>query len=315
VNVTSGEQYWQDVDGTSHGGKVLGRVNDFAAVDCRLCGFTHVLPLPSTEELNRVYADEYYSKEKPFYIERYQEDKDWWNGVYAERYERLEQYLPREQRRMLDVGSGPGLFLALGRERGWLVKGIEPSSQAARYSRECLGLDVDEMFLTPKSAARLGRFDAINLGEVLEHLPDPASMLDTVHGLLVDGGVLCLVVPNDFNPIQSILSGSLNFRPWWLAPPHHLNYFNGHSPSRLVERKGFEVISLETTFPLDLFLLMGLNYIGNDTLGRVIHGYRMQLEKNLWCAGAGELKRNLYAALASLGLGREIVLFARKRVR
>jgi hypothetical protein len=58
---------------------------------------------------------------------------------------------------------------------------------------------------------------------------------------------------------------------------------------------------------------MGLNYIGDDSVGRRIHGYRMQFEKNLLAGSGGGLKKKLYTALADLDLGREIVLFARKK--
>lgn len=305
---------WIDPQGKEHSGEALAYVDNFTVIDCCQCSYKHVTPLPTPDELEHVYSHEYYSQEKPLYIERYLEDKEWWDGVYAERYAVFEKHLGPSRRRLLDVGSGPGLFLALGRKRGWSVKGIEPSSQAAQYSRESLQLDVEEMFLTPESATQLGAFDAINMGEVLEHLPEPAAMLETVHELLAVGGLVCLIVPNDFNPFQNILWNSLSFKPWWVAPPHHLNYFCADSLRGLVESKGFEVVSMETTFPLDMFLLMGLNYIGDDSVGRRIHGYRMHLEKNLWAGGGGELKSKLYTALADLGLGREIVLFARKKV-
>jgi hypothetical protein len=72
------------------------------------------------------------------------------------------------------------------------------------------------------------------------------------------------------------------------------------------------VIHRETTFPIDLFLLMGDNYIGDDALGRECHGRRKNLEHNLALAGLSGLKRDLYKAMAGLGIGREVVLIARK---
>jgi SAM-dependent methyltransferase len=307
------QQSWQDAAGRVHAGPVHETVGDFSVVDCACCGFKHVLPLPTPEQLREVYAHDYYTQEKPAYIEHYLQDKPWWDAVYAERYQRLEGWLPATRRRLLDVGSGPGLFLLNGRERGWQVRGIEPSAQAAAHSRDSLGLDVQEGFLDEHSVGALGRYDALNLGEVLEHLPDPAGMLSLAHRLLDDDGVLCTVVPNDFNPVQQLLREQQGFKPWWVAPPHHLNYFDHASLSALVARCGFEVLHVESTFPIDLFLLMGQNYIGNDTLGRQVHGQRKQLEQALLGGGAGELKARLYKAFADCGIGREVVLFARKK--
>jgi len=303
---------WSDPKGHVHQGPVLARTDHFSVIDCACCNYRHVLPLPSDEDLATVYSHEYYSQEKPLYIEHYLQDKDWWDEVYTERLELLEQYLAKPQRTLLDVGSGPGLFLAKGRERGWKVQGVEPSSQAAQYSRESLGLDIHQMFLTEQTAQTLGHFDAINLGEVLEHLPDPAAMLKLVRGRLNEQGLLCVIVPNDFNPFQNILRDHAGFKPWWVAPPHHLNYFNSESLAGLVQAAGFEVLHQECTFPIDLFLMMGQNYVGNSVVGRQAHGQRMQFERLLFKAGAGKLKRDLYQALARLGLGRELVLIARK---
>jgi SAM-dependent methyltransferase len=306
------EKAWTDEAGVEHSGPLLASVGEFDVVDCRQCGFRHVLPIPTTEMLTSAYAHEYYSKEKPLYIERYLEDREWWDSVYDARYATLEALLGPGRRRILDIGSGPGLFLARGRERGWRAKGVEPSVHAAAYSRDTLGLDVSEVFLDSASAAALGRFDAISLSLVLEHLPDPRAMLRIVHGLLEPGGVLCLVAPNDFNPIQAIAHGNLGLPAWWIAPPHHLNFFDRPSLQMLLQAVGFEVVHDEVTFPIDLFLLMGDSYIGNDALGRECHRRRMAFELNLVKAGRADLLQQLYARLATLGIGRELVFFARK---
>lgn len=308
-----GQTSWIDSCGITHKGNVIISSGGFDIIDCERCGFKHATPLPTAEELTNVYAHDYYETEKPLYIERYLEDKEWWDAVYQERYEILERNVSSEARSMLDVGSGPGLFLLKGRERGWQVKGVEPSSRAASYSRDELGLDVESVFMDTATVGRLGRFGAVNLGEVLEHLPDPSGMLGLVRGMLVENGMLCIVVPNDFNPIQCLLQEAMGFSPWWVAPPHHLNYFDRVSLSRLVEHCGFEVVHSETTFPIDLYLLMGLNYIGDDVMGRQVHGHRKQLEMNLFRQASGELKRKLYQSFAEIDIGREVVLYARKR--
>ena len=305
---------WTDQKGREHAGKVCGSKGEFKVIECTCCEFKHVIPLPTAEELETVYAHEYYTQEKPLYIDRYMEDKAWWEAVYAERFEVLETLINRRQGAILDVGSGPGLFLNLGRSRGWKVTGIEPSLRAAEYSRDAFGLDVHNTFLDRNTAARMGKFDAVNIGEVLEHLTSPVEMLDIAKGLITPGGVLSVVVPNDFNPLQTVLHERLGYEPWWVAPPHHLNYFSHESLKGLVERAGFEVIRVESTFPIDIFLLMGQNYIENDTLGRQVHSLRKTFDQNLINKGAMTLRRKLYGSFAELGLGREVVLYARKPV-
>ena len=294
-----------------HNGPVLDSANGFDVIECGVCGFKHVIPIPSTDELEQVYRHDYYAREKPLYLERHKEDLEWWNLVYGERYDRFEQLLPSDHRRVLDVGSGPGFFLLHGKNRGWQTVGIEPSSQAATHSRE-LGLEIVEDFLSDASAKRLGQFDVVHMSEVLEHISDPARLLQLVHGLLGPGGLLCVVVPNDYNPFQVALRSVCGYRPWWVAPPHHINYFNCDSLGRLLARNNFCVVHQETTFPIEMFLLMGENYVGNDELGRQCHARRKSFEKNLAAAGLGDLKRDLYHKLSTMGIGREVLLISKR---
>ena len=308
----SEDNKWICKDGNLHHGELIESSNNFDIIECFECGFKHVTPIPTNDELEEIYSHDYYTTEKPFYIEHYLEDKEWWDIVYTDRYEIFEKNLPANSRKLLDIGSGPGLFLNLGKDRGWRVKGIEPSTQAAAYSKDVLKLDVEEVFFDEASAKNLGTYDVINMGEVLEHLPDPKSILDLAHRTLNEGGLICLIVPNDFNPFQELLRESVGFKPWWIAPPHHINYFNQKSLTSLAEVCGFEVVHKETTFPIDMFLLAGQDYINDGDLGRKCHGLRKQFEINLSKSANKELWRKLYSGFASAGVGREIVVIARK---
>jgi len=302
---------WLDDNGIEHKGRIEAKFNEFEVIHCQLCDFKHVIPLSKSEELEKLYSEEYYSKEKSLYIERYVEDKEWWDITYDQRFTLFESYLQQKGRSLLDVGSGPGLFLKKGQELGWIVKGIEPSTQAAEYSREVLKLDIEENFLDANLAKNLGQFDVVNLGEVIEHLSDPTEMLQIVNSMLHNGGLISIIAPNDFNPFQLLLENSCDYDPWSIAPPHHLNYFDKESLSKLLDRCGFEVVHNETTFPIDMFLLMSENYIGNDDLGRSSHTKRMNFDVNM--AKNPTLNARLKKAFADLDLGRELVMLARKR--
>ena len=293
-----------------HEGNVLDTVKEFNVIECVACGFKHIIPIPTSNELEQIYKEEYYSLEKPLYLERRREDIEWWDLVYSERYDTFEENLPSKRRRILDVGSGPGYFLLHGKERGWKAIGIEPSSQAAKYSRN-LGLDIREMFFTKQTAQELEKFDVVHMSEVLEHILDPKEMLHIAKSLLLPDGLICIVVPNDYNPFQSALREACDYDPWWVAPPHHINYFDFDSLERLLKSLSIEIILKESTIPIDLFLLMGDNYVGNDKLGRECHQKRKNFEINMNEAGMNGIKRRLYQNLAGLGLGREVQIIAK----
>jgi SAM-dependent methyltransferase len=297
---------WQD-----HVGEALDDANGFTVIECDGCRFKHIVPIPTPAELEHVYGHEYYATEKPLYIQRHLEDREWLDLVYAERYVAFERLLGARRRRLLDVGSGPGLFLKHGVARGgWEVRGIEPASQAVAHSRG-IGLDVTQGFLDVGTAASLGTFDVVHMNEVLEHLPDPRAMLGLVHGLLDPGGLVALMVPNDYSPFQAALRDACGMPPWWVAPPHHVNYFDVDSIQRLLAER-FEVVAVETSFPIDLFLLMGDNYVGNDQLGRACHAKRKQFELALARADKSALRQEMYRRLAGLGIGRDVFVIARK---
>lgn len=296
---------------SQHFGPVIDEINGFQVIDCQNCGFKHVYPLPNLDELEKIYRHDYYTSDKPLFLQETEEDKYWWRSVYSDRFDTLEEFLPASARRILDVGSGPGYFVSYGMSRGWQAIGIEPSSRACEHARS-LGAEVIENFFNQDTSASLGKFDAIYANAVLEHIPNPREMISLMRESLLPNGILCVVVPNDYNPFQETLRKYEGYRPWWVAPPHHLNYFNFETLSKLLTSEGFEVILKETTFPIDMFLLMGDNYVNSPELGRACHKKRMRFDIQLSQSNHNNVKRNFYQALASVGLGREVVLFARK---
>ena len=59
-------------------------------------------------------------------------------------------------------------------------------------------------------------------------------------GRVRPGGLVCVGVPNDYNGFQAAVRAG-GSAPWWLAPPHHLNYFDFDSLSGLLSRLGLEI--------------------------------------------------------------------------
>lgn len=300
-------------DDADHPGPVIDRVNGFDIVACGACGFRHVLPLPSAQELAATYSESYYRDAKPDYLARAKEDAEWQRLAWDDRlslFEELLERTPQQGLRVLDIGCGPGWFLKAAAERGWTTQGIEPSQQAAAHART-LGLDVLNTMFDDRTAGTAGVADVVHLNNMLEHVADPAGLLSLAIGRVVPGGLVCVGVPNDYNGFQEAVRAG-GAAPWWLAPPHHLNYFDFDSLAGLLSRLGLEVMDALTSFPMELFLLMGENYVGNDGVGRACHARRKQLDLALERAGLGHVRRRLYGALARAGLGREAIIVARK---
>jgi len=74
-----------------HAGVALDTMNGFTVIECDACRFRHIVPIPTPAELEHVYRHDYYSVDKPLYIQRHIEDREWLDLVYAERYELFER--------------------------------------------------------------------------------------------------------------------------------------------------------------------------------------------------------------------------------
>jgi SAM-dependent methyltransferase len=300
-----------DAEGRDHDGPLVTRARGYDVIACAVCGFRHVLPLPTPAELERTYRDAYYSEEKPNFLAHAGEDQEWAALAGRDRLESCEKLLPDNRRRLIDIGCGPGFFLKIAKERGWNATGLEPSRQAALHARG-LGVTVLEGFFSPETARNLGRFDVVHLNNVLEHVPNPLEVVRLARDLLTPEGLICLNVPNDFSPFQASARSALALAEWWVAPPHHLNYFDFESLTHLVMRLGFKVCERATSFPMELFLLMGLDYTKDPALGRACHNQRKHFDLGLENAGYKETRRTFYRALADAGIGREAVIIAAK---
>jgi 2-polyprenyl-3-methyl-5-hydroxy-6-metoxy-1,4-benzoquinol methylase len=295
----------------SHYGACVAQSGSHEIVACEACGFRHALPLPDPAALECEYRENYYAEEKPNFLAHASEDQPWFELAQTDRLEIFETLLPQDRRRLLDIGCGPGFFLRTAMTRGWNVSGIEPSRQAAAHARG-LGAGVTEGFFGAESAKILGRFDVVTLTNMLEHVPDPIEILQQAHDILDPGGLICVGVPNDFSPFQIAGKQAVGAGDWWVAPPHHLNYFDFESLSALLERLGFSPLERTTSFPMEAFLMMGENYIGDAALGRACHSKRKKFDQAFETAGLKETRRAFYRALAGLGIGREAVVIARK---
>jgi 2-polyprenyl-3-methyl-5-hydroxy-6-metoxy-1,4-benzoquinol methylase len=281
-------------------------------------GYRRLDPLPTAEELDRFYREQYYdllaaSGRAPelrrlmqggeeAQLELLWLSKTTWRDIR----DVLDQHMSHKQERwLLDVGCGPGHFGQYMQEGGWHVVGIEPSTDAAEIARSFGILVYDSVEQCLDQAKR--RFDAVTFLNVLEHVLDPANLLERIRLLMEKESILVCRVPNDFSAIQECAADKLGLEPWWIAIPDHINYFNFESLVRFLEQLNFEVVEMFGDFPMEMFLLFGDVYVGNPEVGSQCHKKRVAFELSL----PVEVRRNLYRCFAKNGLGRDCLVFAR----
>jgi 2-polyprenyl-6-hydroxyphenyl methylase/3-demethylubiquinone-9 3-methyltransferase len=97
--------------------------------------------------------------------------------------------------RVLDVGCGGGLLCEALSRAGAQVTGIDLAPgmiEVARLHAAEQGLDITYDVVSAEELARAnsGQFDVVTCMEMLEHVPDPESMVGTLGTLVRPGGAL-----------------------------------------------------------------------------------------------------------------------------
>jgi SAM-dependent methyltransferase len=176
---------------------------------CSSCGTLSLVDVP--QDLGRFYpsADDYYGLPTGDRLERLAD---------AEEY-RVELVRRRVQSgSLVEIGPGAGVFSYAARRAGFDVTAIEMDGSACDHLRAAVGVRAVQSDAPATALAEFAPVRAIAMWHVIEHLHDPAAVLDAVAAALEPGGVLALATPNP-RSLQFRLLG----RRWaHLDAPRHL---------------------------------------------------------------------------------------------
>ncbi|MES2119079.1 MAG: class I SAM-dependent methyltransferase [Pseudomonadota bacterium] len=187
--------------------------------------------MPTAEDFERIYARSEYHDVHYAELE---------SGQFRRSLAALARFVPAGAR-VLDFGCGNGEFLTEALAAGYVAEGVE-LDQAARDSAAAnSGCTV---FSPEDVRTRAGGYDAIHLGDVLEHLPDPAATLRELDPLLAPSGLFLVEGPLEEN--RSLVAwtaacvrqlkaraGRSNYA---IAPPTHLTRTSAQSQRSFFER-------------------------------------------------------------------------------
>ena len=211
---------------TDHFGTALSDI-----VRCTRCGHMQLERMPTEAELAEAYGEAA--------SEDYVEEEEGQRETARRVLDRIERHAPRRGA-LLDLGCWVGFLLSEAAERGWSVKGVEPSEWASAYARERLGLDVETTGLFEADLPQHS-FHAVFMGDVIEHLPRPLEALDRIDRLLAPGGVVAFALPDAGSRVATVLG-----ERWWSVIPTHVQYFTRSSMRTLLARAGYEPLYLGT---------------------------------------------------------------------
>jgi len=260
---------------------------------CRKCGYKHVFPMYTEEELEKYYED-VYAESTPSYL--------WLEKVYN-----IKKW--KKSGSILDIGCWEGIQLESFLKEGWQCTGIELNKRAASVA-ESIGIEVYQISIQnffEKFSEK--KWDVINIAYILEHIPNPLEFLKRLKCHLKKQGIIIVEVPNDFSPFQLAYIKKYKIAPYWIALPDHVNYFSKEELNNLMVQAGWKVIHAETSFPMEMFLLMNDNYLQDRALGKRSFTKVVEMESILREYDPG-LVSKVYSALYKSGIGRSIIVYA-----
>lgn len=272
-------------------------------------------PLPTENDVEKYYKEDFYSRQYPQFndssLEIQLKEKLFFESRWMNVTDRCKDYFgDTNGKKLFDIGFGYGLALLYFREKGFSVSGIEPTREGYEYALSN-GLSVIQGRIESLYEIGEERYDVVTMFNVLEHLRKPAEALKQIRDrLLRPEGLLVIDVPNDFNDFQTVANKEYHLKEWWFCPPNHINYFSVTSLKSLLQDCGYNVKYCESSFPIELFLLFGDVYVGDNDLGRICHEKRVQFEYLMRKHGKQEKIRKLYEAFADLDIGRQAIIFS-----
>jgi methionine biosynthesis protein MetW len=151
-----------------------------------------------------------------------------------------------EGARVLDVGCATGSHtLKFTHGKMCQVLGVEPDAARAAVARS-RGLDVVTGVLDEELLKARGPFDLIIFGDVLEHVPAPALLLNLAKAGLAPGGIIAASVPNvaHWTVRLLLLFGRFDYKPSGIMDATHLRWFTHKSFRGLFEHSGMKVLEI-----------------------------------------------------------------------
>lgn len=254
----------------------------FTIVSCNTCGFKFTNPRPCESIIGNYYKSE-------SYVSHSATNRGLVNKIYhiVRRYTLAKKVALINRlavgRKLLDIGSGTGHFLAKAKQKGWEVTGLEPDSDARKLAEEVNGVALSDITTLNKLNTK---FDIITLWHVLEHVYHLERDSATIASLLSDNGRLVIAVPNP----ESF--DAKHYHEFWAAYdlPIHLYHFRKEDIIRLFDRFELELAEvLPMKFDSFYVSMLSEKYKGGKLTSAILTGL-----KSNWRAGKEKWSSQIY---------------------
>jgi len=159
-----------------------------------------------------------------------------------------------DQSKVLDVGTASGMLARRSENKSLRFFGIEAvkewADMASPFYEELWVCTLDD---APEKA--LQGYDAIVLGDVLEHMANPDAALKRLVSLQPSGCTFIISVPNIANlwVRLNLLFGRFDYAERGIMDRTHLRFFTRKTVKAMAQEAGLEILSIQVTpIPLEL---------------------------------------------------------------
>jgi SAM-dependent methyltransferase len=192
---------------------------------CPSCAHVQLTNQPDAELLDRIYSDDYTSVVERGVFARA-------DGMQLDCKAFLDFASPKPVRNMkvMEIGCFDGAFLSLF--EGCDLLGCEPNPIGKVAQQR--GIDVRPRYFT-RSEFPSKSVDLIVMRHLIEHLPDPVSILGDCAAIMADGATLLIETPHIEHTLDNLVIGNFYHQ--------HLHYFSRFSLEIILRRAGFAIVA------------------------------------------------------------------------
>jgi len=238
-------------------------------IQCIHCDFITANTSLTSEDIRLLYGAQYFSGEE--YAD-YIGDKKVIQKNLSNWLKLIRKY--KQSGILIEIGSAYGFFLEIA-SKHFQVSGYEVSESAATYSNDVIDVRTYNTDFLCDTELPANSVDLAVMWDVIEHLPDPAAIIQKLQYVLKPNGHLFITTGD----IDSKLAKSQGSKWRMIHPPSHLQYFSKTTLTKLLNSNGFEVIDVK--------------YPGYwRSLGQILHG--------LFILGSNEKNSVIYKLLRNV---------------
>ena len=159
---------------------------------------------------------------------------DWYYMDEKEEYHYAKEYI-NETDNILEVGSGKGAFAKHLVTNNYV--GLDFSENAKKMAADN-GILIENEMIQDYSIKHQEEFDVVVSFQVLEHVSDPKSFIESKLEALKVGGKLIIAVPSEDSFLKYVENGILNM------PPHHVTRWSDNTFKYMADRYKLDILDI-----------------------------------------------------------------------